>query len=50
MIFYHARQFAEPLEQVRQARSFLDYLARSVAPDSSSSYEVNLRSAAVVLQ
>jgi 2-polyprenyl-3-methyl-5-hydroxy-6-metoxy-1,4-benzoquinol methylase len=50
MIFYHARQFAKPLEQVRQARLFLDYLARSVVPDSSSSYEVNLRSAAFFLQ
>jgi 2-polyprenyl-3-methyl-5-hydroxy-6-metoxy-1,4-benzoquinol methylase len=50
MIYYHARQFAEPLEQVRQARWFLDYLARAVVPDSSSSYEGNLRSAAFALR
>ena len=50
MMSYHARQFAGPLEQVRQARAFLDYLARSVVPDSSSSYEGNLRSAAVAFR
>lgn len=50
MIAYHARQFAEPLEQVRQARWFLEYLARSVLSDSSSTYENNLRSAAVVFR
>ena len=50
MIYYHASQFAEPLERVRQARWFLEYLARSVVPESTSSYEGNLHSAAVALR
>jgi 2-polyprenyl-3-methyl-5-hydroxy-6-metoxy-1,4-benzoquinol methylase len=50
MIFYHALQFAEPLEKVRQARWFLDFLAHCVLPDSSSTYANNLHSAAFALR
>jgi hypothetical protein len=50
MIYYHASQFAEPLEQVRQARWFLEYLAGCVIPESGSTYPTNLRSAAVFLR
>jgi cyclopropane fatty-acyl-phospholipid synthase-like methyltransferase len=33
MIFYHASQFADPLQKVRQARSFVEYLAHAVLPE-----------------
>src|SRR5947209_472432 len=47
MIYYHARQFAEPFEQVRQARWFAEFLACCVVQESASTYQTNLRSAAV---
>jgi SAM-dependent methyltransferase len=50
MIYYHACQFGEPLEQIRQARSFVEYLAHHVLPESSSSYVGNLHTAAVVMR
>jgi SAM-dependent methyltransferase len=49
MMVYHARQFAAPLEQVRQARAFMDFLGRSVAPDPNSTYPVNVQGAAQAL-
>jgi ubiquinone/menaquinone biosynthesis C-methylase UbiE len=50
MIYYHACQFGEPREQVRQARSFIEYLAHHVLPESSSTYISNLHTAAVVMR
>ncbi len=40
---YHAAQFAEPAERVRQARGILDFLAKSV-PDENSAYARMLKS------
>jgi SAM-dependent methyltransferase len=50
MVVYHAAQFADPIEQVRESRAFLDYLAAAAMQDPNSTYGDTLRAGASSLR
>src|SRR5207248_3084458 len=50
LMLYHAGQFAEPRERVRQGRALVDFLAQAVAPEPGSTYVATLQGAAEALK
>lgn len=46
LMLYHAKQFDDPREQVRQGKQFLIDVAAGLAPDPTSTYGPNLQGAA----
>lgn len=50
ILCYHARRVTDPLEQVKQARAFIDFLGTAVVPDPSSTYHATIRGAVEALK
>lgn len=50
LLCYHARRSPDPLEQVRQARAFIEFLGQSVVVDPTSTYSSTIRGAAEALR
>ncbi len=50
LLCYHARRVADPREQVRQARAFIDFLGQYVVADPTSTYAPTIRGAAESLR
>jgi SAM-dependent methyltransferase len=50
LLCYHARRSPDPLEQVRQARAFIEFLGQAVVVDPTSTYSSTIRGAAEALR